>query len=109
MQTSKWQEMEAPYLLLGNWAIVAFLLAQALDGVLTYWGVLEFGHEFELNPNIAVLMAHIGSGPALFAAKAYVSMLGVLLHLLHVHVTVSAMFLYYLYFALLPWRHAFFG
>jgi len=53
----------------GDLIIVAFLLAQCLDGVFTYVGVMTFGTGIEANPVIAWLMQAFGSGPALTGAK----------------------------------------
>ena len=69
----------------GDLALVPFLLAQASDGVLTYVGISTFGASIEANPLIGWLMATIGHGPALAAAKLTASTFGIALHLIDVH------------------------
>ena len=48
--------------LFGDIAIIAFLLAQFLDGLFTYIGVNTFGLTVEANPLIAGLMVSVGHG-----------------------------------------------
>ena len=55
--------------LFGDVVLVAFLLAQAFDGVLTYVGVSTYGVRMEGNPLLGWLMATVGQGVALTAAK----------------------------------------
>ena len=49
--------------------LALFVLTQALDGALTYWGVTRFGIGVESNAYLVNLMEAIGTGPALLAAK----------------------------------------
>ncbi len=51
----------------GDVALLVFLVAQALDGVLTYVGVSVYGSRMEGNPILGWLMSAIGQGPALAA------------------------------------------
>jgi len=53
----------------GNGAVMAFLLVQALDGVLTYVGLTTLGPVMEGNPLLAGLMVGLGRGPALASVK----------------------------------------
>ena len=45
-----------------NIAILALLLAQVLDGSLTYLGVSAFGRTIKANPLLNWLMATVGDG-----------------------------------------------
>ena len=89
--------------LFGDFALVLFLLAQASDGVLTYVGVATYGPTIEANPLIAWLMATIGEGPGLAAAKVTAAIFGVTLHLIAVHKAVAALAVFYFAVAVVPW------
>lgn len=87
----------------GDVALVAFLLAQCLDGVFTYVGVMKFGIGIEANPVVAGLMAHFGHGPGLLSAKMLAAFLGICLHLRAVHGAVAVLTGLYAAAALAPW------
>lgn len=87
----------------GDIALVVFLIAQVLDGVLTYVGVEMLGPELEGNPLIAWLMAELGHGPGLAAAKLTASVFGIVLHLAAVHTAVAALAAFYVAVAIVPW------
>lgn len=87
----------------GDAALVAFLVAQVLDGVFTYVGVMTFGPSVEGNPLMASLMASFGQGPALAGAKAVAGTLGIALHVNHVHRLVAFLTGLYLAAAVIPW------
>lgn len=87
----------------GNVALLVFLLAQALDGVLTYIGVSTYGLHVEGNPLIGWLMVAMGQGPALAAAKLTAGFFGVVLHLTAVHRAVALLAGFYLIAAVVPW------
>ena len=87
----------------GNVALILFLLAQCFDGVLTYIGVVTFGHGIEANPLIATLMGYLGVAAALMTAKAVAAVLGIALHLRGVHGAVAALTAFYFVIAILPW------
>jgi hypothetical protein len=89
--------------LFGDVVLVAFLLAQACDGVLTYVGVGTYGLHMEGNPLMAWLMAWLGRGPALAMTKAAAGGFGIALHLTAVHRVVAALTLFYIVLAILPW------
>jgi hypothetical protein len=89
--------------LFGDVALAAFLLAQALDGVLTYLGVSLYGPQAEGNPLIGWLMATIGEGAGLAAAKVTAGSLGIALHLSNVHMAVALLTLFYVAVAIVPW------
>jgi hypothetical protein len=87
----------------GDLVIVTFLLAQALDGIFTYIGVVSFGVGIEANPIIAALMAAFGFGPALAGAKIVAGVLGICLHLRQIHGAVAALSAFYYTAAIVPW------
>jgi uncharacterized membrane protein len=89
--------------LFGDAVLIVFLLAQCFDGVFTYVGVVSFGLGIEANPLVAGLMASIGHGAGLFAAKAVAIVLGIGLHLRQVHGAVALLAGFYLFVAVLPW------
>jgi hypothetical protein len=89
--------------LFGDVAIVAFLLAQCLDGIFTYIGVNTFGLTVEANPLIAGLMATVGHGTALVGAKTLAGALGVCLHLREIHAAVALLAGFYMAVAIVPW------
>ena len=89
--------------LFGDVAVIVFLLAQASDGVLTYIGVSIHGYGIEGNPLIAWLMAQMGEGPALAAAKLTAGGFGIALHLSAVHKAVAALAGFYVVVAIIPW------
>lgn len=93
----------------GDLMLCLFLLAQCLDGVFTYVGVVSYGVTIEANPLIAGLMAHLGHGMALLAAKSIAGLLGIALHLRGIHAAVAALALFYLGVAVFPWIAILFG
>ena len=84
-------------------AVVLFLLAQASDGVLTYVGVSIYGLHMEGNPLVGWLMAAMGEGPGLAAAKLTAGCFGIALHLSAVHKAVALLAFFYLTAAVIPW------
>jgi hypothetical protein len=93
----------APASRFGDFILVAFLVAQVLDGVLTYLGVMTFGRSVEANPLLHWLMATVGDGPALTGAKVVAGSCGIALHLTAVHHVVALLTAFYLAAAILPW------
>jgi uncharacterized membrane protein len=89
--------------LFGDVALLAFLLVQASDGVLTYIGVSSYGQHIEANPLIGWLMTSMGEGAALAAAKVAAGFFGIALHLSSVHKAVALLAAFYLAAAVLPW------
>jgi hypothetical protein len=87
----------------GNSVVLIFLVAQALDGVLTYVGLASAGHVTEGNPLVAGLMGAVGLGPALVSAKLGASSLGVALHLSGTHRLMALLTAIYFAAAILPW------
>lgn len=98
-----WKRPDKPRSAFGDFVIVAFLASQAIDGVLTYVGVVEFGLEIEANPFIASLMGMIGHGPALASVKVFAAFLGIALHLSGVHRVLALLTLFYVAGSVVPW------
>lgn len=93
----------------GDIVLIVFLLAQCLDGVFTYVGVVSYGTAVEGNPLIVALMAHLGHGFALMTAKALAATFGIVLHVREVHLAVALLAGFYLLVAVLPWMAILFG
>jgi hypothetical protein len=89
--------------LFGNVVVIAFLIAQACDGVFTYVGVATYGLHVEGNPLLAWLMDALGNGPAVAAAKTAAGAFGIALHLVAVHRVVAALAVFYVAVAVVPW------
>jgi hypothetical protein len=89
--------------LFGDLAVIAFLLAQVLDGVFTYLGILTFGPAVEANPLIAQCVVSLGIGVALVGAKALAIACVFPLHLRAMHLTVAFFTVVYFGTAVLPW------
>jgi hypothetical protein len=87
----------------GDIALLAFLIVQASDGVLTYIGVSTYGLHIEANPLIGWLMSSMGEGAALATAKVAAGFFGIALHLTAVHRAVAVLAAFYLAVAVLPW------
>ncbi len=83
--------------------LTAFLTAQVLDGLLTYFGVRSMGPAAEGNPLIAWLMGHVGEGPALAGTKLLAGSFGIALHLSSVHRIIAVLTVFYFGVAILPW------
>jgi hypothetical protein len=87
----------------GDIVVIAFLLAQACDGVLTYVGVSLYGVTMEGNPILAWMMSVMGEGAALATAKGVAGGFGIALHLGAVHRVVAALAAFYIAVAVVPW------
>jgi hypothetical protein len=87
----------------GNVVVVAFLIAQACDGVFTYMGVAIYGTQIEGNPLLGWLIGALGSGMGVASAKAAAGAFGIALHLVAVHRVVAALAVFYLAVAVVPW------
>jgi len=91
----------------GNWALGAFLIAQALDGALTYLGVVTFGVGIEANPIVAWYVTAVGAGLALIGVKLLAVACAAALHWQEMHRTLGALTVLYLAAAILPWARVF--
>jgi hypothetical protein len=80
-----------------------FLIAQFLDGALTYIGVSQFGIQAEGNALLMSLMYSWGAGPTLVAAKLFSSACGILLFWVAVYRVLAAAAGACIGFAVIPW------
>lgn len=87
----------------GNLVVIAYLVAQACDGVFTYVGVSLYGAHMEANPVLGWMMETMGQGVALATAKGVAGAFGIALHLSSVHRVVAVLAVFYLAAAVVPW------
>jgi hypothetical protein len=80
-----------------------FLVAQVLDGALTYIGISQFGIEAEGNVLLSTLIHAWGVGPALVTAKLFSSACGVMLFAVSVYRVLAAVAGACIGFAVIPW------
>jgi hypothetical protein len=95
--------------LFGDVVLIAFLMAQCLDGVFTYVGVTTHGLAIEANPLLSSLMGAFGHGVALTGAKLVAAALGICLHLRQIHGAVAVLAVFYFTVAIFPWIIILFG
>jgi hypothetical protein len=100
---TRWVFFRSAESFFGDLAVLAFLCAQAGDGVLTYVGLAVLGPQAEGNPLLAALMSAVGAGPALAGVKLMASSLGIALHLFGAHRLLATLTLFYFGAALVPW------
>ena len=91
----------------GDIAVLAFLIAQALDGALTYFGLHTWGPGVEANPLVSFVTSLAGIGVGLAAAKLFAMTLGVVLHLRRAHVVVALLAALHFILAVGPWTFMF--
>jgi hypothetical protein len=89
--------------LFGNVVVIAFMAVQYLDGFYTYAGFSIWGLSIEANPLIRLVVAAVGPGTGLAAAKLVAIGFGVLLHLRRVHSVVALLTAVYLVLSIVPW------
>jgi Domain of unknown function (DUF5658) len=87
----------------GDVVVIAFLIAQACDGVFTYVGVSTYGARVEANPLLTWLIAALGCAGGVAAAKVIAGGFGIALHLIAVHRVLAALAVFYIAIAVLPW------
>ena len=87
----------------GNLVVIAYLVAQACDGVFTYVGVSLYGAHMEANPVLGWMMETMGQGVALATAKGVAGAFGIALHLSSVQRVVAVLAVFYLDTAVVPW------
>ena len=81
---------------------LAFLLAQACDGIFTYLAVRSDGIAAEGNMLLSTWMM-LYAEPTLFAAKSLAAACGVLLYARGVHRILAALTIFYAVSAVGPW------
>ena len=80
-----------------------FLIAQALDGALTYAGIRQMGLGVEMNGLLVFYMEAIGIGAALVAAKTVACACGLILYFTHYHRPLAVAAGGYIGVAVVPW------
>ena len=91
----------------GDLAVIGFLVVQALDGILTYIGIAQWGPGVEANPVVSSAVAYAGVGAGLTATKLVACWCGIILHLRRVHHVVAVLTAVYIAVAILPWTALF--
>jgi len=86
-----------------------FLLAQLLDGALTYWGVTRFGIELEMNHLLATTMHSIGPATTLMLAKFMACGCGLVLYANRYLRPLAAVSGLCVGLAVLPWVYVWFS
>jgi hypothetical protein len=102
-----YRRWDTPRCVFGDVGVLAFLLVQCADGVLTYLGVTIWGLQAEANPLITSAVLVAGLGPGLAGAKLIAVGLGITLHLCRVHYIVALLTLFYIAAAIVPWMAMF--
>ena len=100
---SRWIFFRSAESVFGDVVVLAFLCAQACDGIFTYLGLAWLGPHMEGNPLVAALMAAMGAGPALAGVKLLAGALGIALHLFGAHRLMALLTAIYMAGAILPW------
>ena len=103
-----YRRWDTPQCLFGDVVVIAFLLAQCLDGVFTYLGVSLWGLGAEGNPLVTSAVLVAGLGPGLAGVKLIAVGLGIALHLCRVHNLLALLTAIYVAGALVPWTAMFF-
>jgi uncharacterized membrane protein len=89
----------------GTTVFAVFLVAQILDGALTYCGIMLLGIEMEANPLLAASMHSIGAPQALIAAKLLACACGYVLYRTEFHRPLAITAGLYVGVAIVPWLH----
>jgi len=84
---------------------IAFVLVQALDGVMTVVGMHTFGLRIEANPLIAWYAHALGPAVAVSAAKLFAVGCGVALYLTARYRTIAVLAFTYVLGAVGPWMY----
>jgi Domain of unknown function (DUF5658) len=92
-----------PRSLFGTGTLVAFVIVQLGDGVLTYIGIHIFGQGIEANPIVSWYIAALGAGLALLAAKSLAIACALLLYRFARYRTLGALTVMYFAIAIQPW------
>jgi len=93
--------------LFANGILLAFILTQVADGLLTYLGIRTFGAAIEANPLVAWYVATFGAGAALVGLKGLAVACGAALHRRAMHRTIAVLTVMYLTAAVWPWSRLF--
>jgi hypothetical protein len=102
-----YRRWDTPRCVFGDVVVLAFVLAQSVDGVFTYLGVTIWGLQAEANPLVSSAMVVAGLGPGLAGVKLFAVGLGIALHLCRVHNIVALLTVVYIAAAIVPWMAMF--
>ena len=102
-----YRRWDTPRCAFGDFAVLAFLLAQCVDGVFTYLGVTFWGLQAEANPLVSSAVLVAGLGPGLAGVKLIAVGLGIALHRFRVHNIVALLTAVYVAAAIVPWMAMF--
>jgi hypothetical protein len=83
--------------------LLAFILVQCADAWLTVIGIGRYGAAIEANPILAWYVAAFGAGIALGAAKLMAVGCAAALYVHACHRTLTALTLFYVVVAIVPW------
>jgi len=83
--------------------LAIFLIAQVLDGLLTYAGIRRLGIEVEVNQLLVFYIETFGVGLALVGAKGVACACGLILYVAHYHRPLAVATGAYLGIAVVPW------
>jgi uncharacterized membrane protein len=92
-----------PYLPSVDLLWLAFVVVQALDGVMSYVGLRTLGPWMEANPLVAWHVSAVGPAAALLGAKLIAVACGMVLYFMARHRTLAVLTLAYVVFAVGPW------
>jgi hypothetical protein len=87
----------------GDVVLLAFVIAQTLDGAFTYLGVTTYGSTIEANPVVAWYIGSLGAAIGLVGIKALGLVCAATLHRCNRHRTLGILTVLYLLAAVLPW------
>jgi hypothetical protein len=86
-----------------GFVLVIFLIAQVLDGVLTYTGIQQLGIGVEVNQLIVFYVDTFGAAAALIGAKTLACACGLILYVAHYHRSLAVAAGAYVGVAVVPW------
>ena len=102
-----YRRWDTPRCFFGDVVVLAFVLAQGVDGVFTYLGVTLWGLQAEANPLVSSAVVAAGLGPGLAGIKLIAVGLGIALHRCRVHNLVALLTAFYVAAAIVPWMAMF--
>ncbi len=83
--------------------LYAFYLALILDGVLTYIGVMRWGHGAEANPILLAMIGVFGLVPSLLFSRCVAMMAGMALYYAEAYIALFILNSLFWGLAVIPW------
>jgi hypothetical protein len=102
-----YRRWDTPRCVFGDAVVLAFVVAQCLDGVFTYLGISIWGLQAEANPLVSSAVVAAGLVPGLAGVKLIAVSLGIALHHCRVHNLVALLTAVYVAAAIVPWMAMF--